>query len=415
MKVRTTDDSLSIYEGRHLSSKVVAIPKDTTIDLGASEEADGREWIEVAVDGGSKGYVLGPAARGHTTLAGAGQVPRSASAVLSKGDTICPPKKDARGWVFRDEDSARSTISRWQSLLPKQKSSYGPSGKVTSIGVLKLLTRGMVAGSIFTFLYALVCTLALGYLFAFMLRLGAFASLIYVVAVFAVGFVFVGPGLLAAMGVGGVSRWAKNRNALAAGLVAAASSIVGWFVFCRWSLPSISRTLLDARPPMPQGATGETYSNFIFLDGFLRMLPVAVIVFVFFAYRHAAQMVRDAKFCEECGEYMGARRLGSLSLKQALDLIAAAKEGRLAQFSLYNETDFTPAELTAFKCDTCSAGYLEISVNFRAAYRNERSWRVGISAKKWLGFSAATACDLSRLYNREGHPDQSPSSEGAAT
>ena len=58
MKVRTTDDSLAIYEGRDLSSKVVATPpKNTTIDLGASEEADGREWIEVAVDGDRKSVV----------------------------------------------------------------------------------------------------------------------------------------------------------------------------------------------------------------------------------------------------------------------------------------------------------------------------------------------------------------------
>lgn len=121
MKAKTIDDSLVIYEDHDLSSKTVAtLSKDTSIDLGTSQEADGREWIEVTLDGGTKGYVLGPAARGHTTLAGAGQAARSAAPVLTGSDAPCPPTKDARGWVFRDEDSARGEKDRWQSRLPKQ-------------------------------------------------------------------------------------------------------------------------------------------------------------------------------------------------------------------------------------------------------------------------------------------------------
>jgi hypothetical protein len=273
----------------------------------------------------------------------------------------------------------------------------------------------MATGALFTFIYALICTFVVGYAMAFTLHLGAFATFVSVVALFGIGFVFTGPGLVAAAGVGSVARGLKNRSVLAEGLVAAASSIAAWIAFCKWSLPSVSSTLLNALPPAPQATTPATYSNFSTLEMFLRMMPVAVVVFVFFAFRSAAQRVKQEKFCENCGEYMTTRRVGSLSLKQVLEFIAAVKEGRLSDFGLEKETTFAPAELTVFKCGTCAAGYVEILVSFRAAFLNERAWRSKLSAKKWLAFSALTSCDLSRLYDYDDHPHESASNEAAAT
>jgi hypothetical protein len=68
MTVTTTDDDLTLYKERDLSSSVIArVSKGRKIQLGAPELIDGREWMAATLDN-SVGYVLGPSARGHTTL-----------------------------------------------------------------------------------------------------------------------------------------------------------------------------------------------------------------------------------------------------------------------------------------------------------------------------------------------------------
>jgi hypothetical protein len=67
-KVVTTDETLHVYQMRHLSSTVVAqLSTGIEIELGDATVYEGREWMEASV-GGTVGYVLGPAARSHTTL-----------------------------------------------------------------------------------------------------------------------------------------------------------------------------------------------------------------------------------------------------------------------------------------------------------------------------------------------------------
>src|SRR5665213_778550 len=68
-KLLTTDDTLQIYQARDLNSNVIArLPSNLEIQLGEIIVFEGREWIEVAVESGVTGYVLGPSARGHTTF-----------------------------------------------------------------------------------------------------------------------------------------------------------------------------------------------------------------------------------------------------------------------------------------------------------------------------------------------------------
>ena len=68
-KVTTTDDTLQIYQDRDLGSNVVVrVPKGTDIQIGAVTFHEGREWMEATLGDRSAGYVLGPSARGHTTL-----------------------------------------------------------------------------------------------------------------------------------------------------------------------------------------------------------------------------------------------------------------------------------------------------------------------------------------------------------
>ena len=68
--VTALDDSVQIFADRNLTSNIVAsLPKGTEVELGDTSAVDGREWIKATLKNGILGFVLGPSARGHTTLA----------------------------------------------------------------------------------------------------------------------------------------------------------------------------------------------------------------------------------------------------------------------------------------------------------------------------------------------------------
>ena len=67
-KVMTTDDVLVVYQNRSLGSAPIQVPKGAEIRLGPSVVHEGREWMDTTLPDGTTGFVLGPTARGHTTL-----------------------------------------------------------------------------------------------------------------------------------------------------------------------------------------------------------------------------------------------------------------------------------------------------------------------------------------------------------
>lgn len=67
-KVRTLDGALRVFEDRDFNSAVRSVlPYGAEIQLGATSEVDGREWIEAALPDGTSGYVLGSSTRSHAT------------------------------------------------------------------------------------------------------------------------------------------------------------------------------------------------------------------------------------------------------------------------------------------------------------------------------------------------------------
>jgi len=74
-KVRTLDDSLRLFQNRDLNSPVIEdIPEGAEVQLGAASEIEGREWVEAATPGGSRGYLVSASARSHTEPAGKSSV-----------------------------------------------------------------------------------------------------------------------------------------------------------------------------------------------------------------------------------------------------------------------------------------------------------------------------------------------------
>jgi hypothetical protein len=116
-KVTTTDNTLEIFSARNLNSKLsMEVPAGMELDLDEITIFEGRQWIEVTARDGAAGFVLAPAARGHTSLG--------------------------------DEDKALRDIVRVESVT---KNAVGPSGVggwliILILGLLStpLITLGFV-------------------------------------------------------------------------------------------------------------------------------------------------------------------------------------------------------------------------------------------------------------------------------
>lgn len=68
-RIRTVDGAVRILQDRNLDSAVVAeLPEGAEVQLGAASYVDGREWLQVTMQNGTAGYVLGPMARGHSRI-----------------------------------------------------------------------------------------------------------------------------------------------------------------------------------------------------------------------------------------------------------------------------------------------------------------------------------------------------------
>jgi hypothetical protein len=92
-KVIAADDSLQVYSEPDFASTTISqIRKGAVIELGDATMREEREWIGATLADGKVGYVLGPAARSHTTL-GAGGTLEVADALKEIVEQERNPKK----------------------------------------------------------------------------------------------------------------------------------------------------------------------------------------------------------------------------------------------------------------------------------------------------------------------------------
>jgi hypothetical protein len=68
-RVQTFDNTLRIFEDSDFQSAVKSeVPYGTVLQLGATTEIAGREWIEVTLPDGTAGYVLASSVRSHAII-----------------------------------------------------------------------------------------------------------------------------------------------------------------------------------------------------------------------------------------------------------------------------------------------------------------------------------------------------------
>lgn len=135
--VTTLDDTLQVYREPDLTSAVIVqLQKGTQIDLGAAAIHEGREWITATLNGETAGYVLGPSARGHTTLGATsgGRCP-NCNMVNPAGTQRCEcgydfaERRVARSLAStvhtKDDEQPHGTTRTWRETLGKVGATVG--------------------------------------------------------------------------------------------------------------------------------------------------------------------------------------------------------------------------------------------------------------------------------------------------
>jgi hypothetical protein len=204
-----------------------------------------------------------------------------------------------------------------------------------------------------------------------------FAVILFVI----VGFIamlapFFGAGWAAARVTTYFGQVGKNRNELVASLVsmaAAASSVaIVWLVFVL-----VGMTQLDAMNPFDLGGSWLHW----LVHGFAIL---GAIIAVLTAWAMASTYVQEAKFCEECEEFMTETELKSLGIGGIKAMVEAIQEKKLpiaASFLTCKKGE--DGKVMLYACPCCDAGYVEVTVDFKAhwdenAPRQDQteSWRV---------------------------------------
>ncbi len=125
-RVTTTDGQLQVYRQRDLASAIAHVPKGVGLRLSDSTVFEEREWMEATLEDGTVGYVLGPAARSHTTLGGS---LTTAEEVLKEIETE-EPKPPRSNRISPREETLMGVLicAIGIAIMVAANSGLGPSG-----------------------------------------------------------------------------------------------------------------------------------------------------------------------------------------------------------------------------------------------------------------------------------------------
>jgi len=312
-----------------------------------------------------------------------------------------------------DEAMATRFLQHWKEEIPAVPSAYQPSGVLPAKALLLMIVgsvvgvgAGLLAGGLVATLGGTLVVLV-GYLIALMVFCGfiwCFAVVVGGILALAVAAgTFVVAGWMSALCTTQFGRWGKNRNIRAAAILSVLSSVLA--IAIAWVLYYVvGKPLLAER-----GMTD--YSDLI-------AAIVAVLgggIAAFSAGIAATEQVRAAKFCEDCECYMDEISLKRLCLGGLRILLHALGQARIdVAGSLLHDPPGEDAEVKLFSCSSCSRGYLEATIQFKAEWKKKKDKEdKEDKTESWLAASRElAAADVEHLRTEslraaESNPDYS--------
>ena len=301
----------------------------------------------------------------------------------------------AKQHQFATKAEAEAEKHDWKHELPAVPSAYQPSGKLPqdaitwmTVGVALGIPAGALAGIAVA---ALGIPPSLGMLSLFADRkspgstlLFGLATILVVLATF-LG-MFIAIGLVASQLTFLAGKRAKNRSRFASVVLAIVSALLALAPF--WVVMSGSPEYVDSRRSKQALSAvfgGEDFGVLYLVAGAITAAVAAGLL--------ANGRVNTVKFCENCEQFMEARKPRPVSragVKQAAASLGAGKVGEAA--GALSPVAAAEQEGTAelSHCSRCRAGYVEIKLTFAAQWpKPGQPGRTQKMAESWLCWSQA--------------------------
>jgi hypothetical protein len=308
-----------------------------------------------------------------------------------------------------DEATAEARKKRWKSAMPEVASAYQPSGALPMSAVMLMaagvgvgIGTGVLAETIVGAIAAVVIALLVflngafavcGFIYCFGVVLLVIGGLISLAAPFLAG------GWTSAATVTMFGQFGKNRNSLVAVLFSVLSTALSLLVFA-FLFETFFKGWLESCPPFSAmaGSLDTPYLITIIVGGLLGVLVAGFV---------AREMVAQAKFCEECEQFMDESEVKSLGLGGLKAMTLAVSSGNAAAaIQLMEVADGNAAKVALFSCPQCSKGYVEVTAHFKCTWKDkEDSNKEKELTESWLTASMAIAEDHVKEFRSRAKAD----------
>ena len=291
-----------------------------------------------------------------------------------------------------DRSEAETRLAQWRREMPEVPSSYTPSGALPARALGRMLA-GSLLGGVVGFLAGLAAVPAGG---AFGALVWFFLGSLYHVRGDSFWYCVVICGILtwicAASWISAActtrsGQLGKNRNVPMAALLSVVSNLLAVFL-------AVMLYFTMVKPILAQRRWDDDL--LVYIVGILAVIGTCCTPII------AAQQVRAAKFCEDCQCPMVAARLKTLCLGGLRTMVRALAQARLdvAGSLLQGGLKGGDGEVNLFSCPSCSRGYLEVTANYKAEWRD---WKMSPreTGLSWLVASRElTAAEVIQLREK---------------
>jgi uncharacterized protein YbaR (Trm112 family) len=319
---------------------------------------------------------------------------------------------------------ADKVLKDWKSDFPPVPSAYQPSGVLPiaavlwmSVGAVIGVPTGLLAGG----LVALIVGLIVGLIGLVVHFMGAICNVVFciiplfggLIALIGFGLIFGAQGYTSAACTTAMGTLGKNRNGGAAALFSIISAVIGVMVVgvalgqikgdvlaVAWWDKVIGESDKDMDQLTKEAEQKEGERRTANWVNWIALL-IGGVISVISAAVGATQMVAEAKFCEDCEEYMAEKELVNFRLGGIRALAQAMEERNIPVCHRLMHAPTGPTGMSRLHwCEKCHKGFLELKVNFKAKWTDKDSNQE--KTESWLAGSIDLTPDEVNLFKPYG-------------
>ena len=281
--------------------------------------------------------------------------------------------------VYYSKNEAINELDYWNSRISEKiGESYEPSGETTSKAIifmiLSTIPGSIAAGAVFSI--GFLITLLLAFLIALIPCFGWIALIIFFIGTIISLYL---EGFTSAYVVNIMGMMGKNRNRWISIIISSITSVAGIFI-ALFIISSVFSLISGNVSNVP-------YLDILtFKDPTIILVIILSIVTIISAAVSANDEVKNAKFCEECEEYMDTGKSENFDMSQVNNAIYIIENREFRNLSNITVPTVNPLRffnIKLFHCPYCSDGFLEAFAKVTAKYKDAKKNEEHSESREW--------------------------------